>query len=65
MLHDVAEVYTHEKQSFVFLDMPLWALLEQAEMADLCKMQQNVHIDHCSQVSCLHRLSLLRIVYVF
>ena len=62
---EATEVYTHGNQSFVFLDMPPWALLEWTERADLWKMQQNVHIDHCSQVSRLHRLSLLPIIHVF
>ena len=52
-------------QSFVFLNMSLWALLEQTERAILWKMQQNVHIEHCSQVSRLHRSSLLPIVRAF
>ena len=62
MLHEAAEAYTRGNQSFVFLDMPLYALLERA---DLWKMQQNVRIDHCSEVSRLHRLSLLPIIHVF
>ena len=62
MLHEATEAYTRGNQSFVFLDMPLYSLLERA---DLWKMQQNVHIDHCSQVSRLHRSSLLPIVHVF
>ena len=52
-------MHTNGSQSFVFLDMPLWALLERTEKTDFWKIQQNVHIDHCSQVSRLHRSSLL------
>ena len=35
-----AEAYTHGNQSFFFLDMPLWALLEQTEKTDFWKMQK-------------------------
>ena len=46
--------------SHSFLDMPLWALLEQTEKTDF-KMQQN----DSSQVSRLHRSSLLPTVRAF
>ena len=61
---EAAEAYTHGNQSFLFLDMPLWALLERTEKADFWKMQQNDH-NYGSQVSRLHRSSLLPIVRAF
>ena len=61
---EAAEAYTHENQSFLFLDMPLWASLEQTEKTDFWKMQQNDH-NYSSEVSRLHRSSLLPIVRAF
>ena len=61
---EAAEAYTHGNQSFFFLDMPLWALLEQTEKTDFRKMQQNDH-NYSSQVSRLHRSSLLPIARAF
>ena len=58
---EAAEAYTNGNQSFLFLDMALWALLEQTEKTDFWKMQQNYH-NYSSQVSRLHRSSLLPIV---
>ena len=46
---EAAEAYTHGKQSFLFLDMPLWALLERSEKTGFWKMQQNDH-NYSSQV---------------